>query len=425
MAKSKRQKKRPAVTPINKMEAIKPFITRLNELCDKLGCDAMQHFTTYNEALRLAKWRFRIGNVREVNSEYTNSNYKSKYSRIIKNIAKSPILKAEGLTEYISLIDFTYLFALTNFLERDPIRPAQSQQYLEQLNGRFSYEKLTRYVDMCITQASITTNLPDKPLCAFDARIISVYESTPYYAGEVSFSMRIIRPQKEHIVINNQKHLIYQVFVPCCGSSRNFVRAYINASALKTLYKGDKEELWIYIQSHAIRRFEERTLPIHPIIHNYSFNTSLLTVSRPIIKDKNIYIPYYITDVKAGYFVAEIIDDKVLIKTFILITHASAPEGKKFQALTGLGKMDMNYWDITMLNTFIYNTMTTDNPLYPYFEESQLLPLFKLDEDLSFIDSPTKDVNWEAFSQCIQKHNRHNALSDTELKSIDFSEAFC
>ncbi|TRX70867.1 hypothetical protein [Carboxylicivirga sp. M1479] len=423
MAKSKTRKKKPAIAPVSKTEAIKPFVNRLNELCDMLGCDVMQHFSTYKEILRMARWRFRIGNITDINSEYSNSNYKTKYSKIIKNIAKSPIHKVEGITEYISLVDFTYLCALTNFLERDPNQPEQAQVYLQQLNNRFSPDKLSAYVNQCIVQASFTKNLPDQSLCAFDAKIISVHQSSSFYIGELLFTMRIIRPQKEHIVINKQKRLIYQVFIPCGGKSTDLVRSRLKTSALKPFYKGDKKELLIYIQSHAIRRFQERTLPIHPIISNYGFNTSLLSIDKPIVKNKKLYLPYHINNVKAGYFVAEIVDDKVLIKTFIIASHATAPEGRKFQELTGLHKMDMNYWDITMLNTFIYNTMTSDNPLYPYFEESGLLPLFQLNEDLSFIDSPSKDVNWQSFSQCIQKHNRHNTLSNTELESIDFANA--
>lgn len=421
MAKFKTRKKKSAIAPISKTEAIKPFVNRLNELCDKLGCEAMQHFSTYNEIIRMARWRFRIGNITDISSEYGNSNNKKKYSKIIKNIAKSPIHEVEGLTEYISLVDFTYLCALTNFLERDPKRPAQAQIYLQQLNDRFSPDKIIKYVNQCIVQASFTKNLPDQSLCAFDAKIISVHQTSSFYAGEVLFTMRIVRPQKEHIVINNQKRPIYQVFIPCCGNSTNLVSGKLKTSALKPLYKGDKKELLIYIQSHAIRRVQERTLPIHPIISNYGFNTSLLWSNKPIVKNEKLYLPYYINNVKAGYFVAEIVDDKVLIKTFIIASHATALEGRKFQELTGLHKMDMNYWDITMLNTFIYNTMASDNPLYPYFEESGLLPLFQLNEDLSFIDSPSKDVNWESFSQCIQKHDRHNTLSKTELQSIDFA----
>lgn len=424
MAKSKTRKKRTSSAPVNKMEAIRPFITRLHELCDMAGCDAMQHFTSYNEIIGIAKWRFRIGNVNDISSEYNNSNYKARYSKIIKNISKSPIHKVEGINELISLIDFTYLCALTTFLEKDPNRPNESQHYLEQLNNRFSHEKLTGYVNHCIVQASLTENVPDKALCAFDAKVISVHQSTPYYAGEVQFTMRIPRPQKEYVIFNNIKRPAYQVFIPCCGISKDNVFATRKTSALQKLYKGNKDELPIYIQSHAIKRLNERTLPIHPIIRNYGFNTSLLDAKNITIIDRHIYIPYYIHDMRVGYFIAELIDDKILIRTFILATHTSAPEGRKFQTLTGLRKMDMSYWDITSLNTFIYNTMDASNPLHHYFEESGLLPLFNLNNTLAYVESSSKDVNWEALTQCIQKYNQRNTLSNEELQHIDFETTF-
>jgi hypothetical protein len=48
-------------------------------------------------------------------------------------------------------------------------------------------------------------------------------------------------------------------------------------------------------------------------------------------------------DVKIGYFVVEPVNDMLVIKTFLFITHNCTPEGDKLKELTGLGKSDISY----------------------------------------------------------------------------------
>jgi len=100
------------------------------------------------------------------------------------------------------------------------------------------------------------------------------------------------------------------------------------------------------------------------------------------------------------------------------------PEGCKFQELTGLSKYDVNYWNIDKLSTFVNNHMEEDNELYPHFEQSGLLTLFKLQREQyeanPYITVEDTHVNWEAVNAYInsienEAHDSKEILEELEL----------
>jgi len=128
---------------------------------------------------------------------------------------------------------------------------------------------------------------------------------------------------------------------------------------------------------------------------------------------------------KMGYFVAEIIDEKIILKTFLLLSSNSTPEGTLFKQLTGFSKSDVNYWDLNCLPTFINNDMDKNNHLYTYFEQAGLLHLFKLNPDAIKHDNPEYDydaeINWNKVENYINETADRQALSFEEIDSVNFN----
>nr|WP_321453386.1 hypothetical protein [uncultured Carboxylicivirga sp.] len=130
------------------------------------------------------------------------------------------------------------------------------------------------------------------------------------------------------------------------------------------------------------------------------------------ISNNKLLLPFYIDNIKVGYFIANIIGNKVIIRTFILTTHNSAPEGQKFQKLTGFTKYDMSYWNISSLQTFINNRMPENHQLYSLFEESNLLTLFNLNKDLVDDHRHTStSINWQKLINCFDDYNKRQSQS--------------
>ncbi|TRX70868.1 hypothetical protein [Carboxylicivirga sp. M1479] len=422
MAKSKLRKKKPAT--INKSSSQHNFITRLKELCDLVQCDAMLHIKSQRDINLLNIHRYRIGRVRNVHSDYGQGNYKQNYTKIIKLFSKFKRTQIVGTNTKVSLVDLCYINALKKYINSKYFENKHlKEEYLEQLNRFFKDEEafiseIFNYLNLL----AYYDNLPNAPICSFDISFSRHIGCGCHLLGDINFNVYIRRPIKEYATINKQSRPIYKVFIPASKPEYNLY-CHIQRNLLSNLYKGDKDELEVYIQGHAINRYKERTNPIGDIIKRFHFSQSLICDPIPVVIGQCIYIPCNMTKIRIGYFVAEIIDDIIVIKTFILATHASAPEGQKFQKLTGLSKHDMNYWDITKLETFINNTMPSDNPLYPYFKESGLISLFDLDDTFTSPDKKSNtEATWQHMLNCISKQHIHQNTSQEEMENTKLEE---
>lgn len=112
----------------------------------------------------------------------------------------------------------------------------------------------------------------------------------------------------------------------------------------------------VYIQTHALQRLSERidcylTGSLH-------YNLFLSFKDPKVFYDSynNILIEYRYIGMKAGYFPVEIVDGKIVIRTFLFVTNSGTPEGTMLEKITGLQKLDKKYLALDKLSTF----MTSD-----------------------------------------------------------------
>ena len=113
-------------------------------------------------------------------------------------------------------------------------------------------------------------------------------------------------------------------------------------------------------------------------------------------------IPYSIYGCKVGYFCCEIIDECVVIRTFLFVTHSDTPEGDKLKEICGLEKDDVGYWKIDRLSTF----MNIDAEKYPrlrnLFTRAGCGDLFNLRDD-HFHEEKRQAHNLEGLREFIKK----------------------
>lgn len=126
----------------------------------------------------------------------------------------------------------------------------------------------------------------------------------------------------------------------------------VSARKLKNYYSGNKKELPVYIQSHAIIRMVHRLDLFDNFYLTLQFFINLTPLTNFIFYRGYILIPFVVRRIKMGYFMATIVKDVLLIRTFLFITHGSTPEGDRLRALTGMQKQDLAYWRIDRLSTF-------------------------------------------------------------------------
>jgi hypothetical protein len=110
----------------------------------------------------------------------------------------------------------------------------------------------------------------------------------------------------------------------------------------------------MYIQSHAIHRFKERTDIADALLRNYLINSSL-TASRVIVKCPNgqHFICCYMANILIGYFAYIIQGDKLFILSFLPLVSQITPEGEKLYRILNLGKEELIYLGMDKLNFYV------------------------------------------------------------------------
>lgn len=144
-----------------------------------------------------------------------------------------------------------------------------------------------------------------------------------------------------------------------------------------------EKTLKVFILEHALRRIEERLDTINIGHSHHQIFTSTVQCNNAIVNGNSILIPYFILGKKVGYLASIILDDILLIKTFLFITNASTPEGEKLYRNTKLQILDKKFLAIDKLSSFITDDIKTNTTLRDIFVQAGCEHLF--DDDFSLI----------------------------------------
>jgi len=118
-------------------------------------------------------------------------------------------------------------------------------------------------------------------------------------------------------------------------------------------HKGSKCQLDLYIQSHALNRFQERLNVLEEDELNYCLWLNTANIIAFEFYKSYLLLPVKIYDKTIGYFFVNVIGDKLVLRTFLFITHSCTPEGDRLKELSGLQKNDIKYWHVDRLSAII------------------------------------------------------------------------
>ena len=127
----------------------------------------------------------------------------------------------------------------------------------------------------------------------------------------------------------------------------------------------------VYITQHCVNRLVERLDCLDRFLLCFNIQNiiiSFLATGGEFSLEGGL-MDYYISGIKAGYLVYEIIDDCIIMKTFLFITNQGTPEGNKLRRLLHLTTDDAKYWHIDQLSTFINSDIYDDPRLKDVFAE--------------------------------------------------------
>lgn len=184
-----------------------------------------------------------------------------------------------------------------------------------------------------------------------------------------------------------------------------------------TLRKEDTgKQINVYIQSHAVNRLSERIDCINTGLLQYYMYSSIKN-PKIFYFCNNLLIEFQMFNSKAGYFRADLFDDKIIIRTFLFITNNGTPECYKLQKNTGLKKLDIKYLEIERLSTFMSSDVGNNEEVRRILEESDCGCLVELYEKVK--DICTKQPEYsisDVLIDYIKYHNPEIGLKDENRK---------
>jgi hypothetical protein len=133
----------------------------------------------------------------------------------------------------------------------------------------------------------------------------------------------------------------------------------------------ESRNLPVFVQSHAIRRVDER-LPQQALgsaISHYFLCASLLELKVVGRQGDNYLIEFDILGHRVGYLVGRLAQDKLIITTFLFLTMEGTPEFKLLKEKHGLTRRDIEYAGLDRLETFMNPEVRTDPHLVEALEE--------------------------------------------------------
>ena len=96
-------------------------------------------------------------------------------------------------------------------------------------------------------------------------------------------------------------------------------------------------------------------------------------------------IEYRILETKAGYFRIDVIDGKILVRTFLFPTQSSTPEGQLLAKNTGLQKLDTSYLSMDRLSSLMSSEVMNNVQSQEIFQNAGCQSLFELYEKVNVL----------------------------------------
>jgi hypothetical protein len=123
---------------------------------------------------------------------------------------------------------------------------------------------------------------------------------------------------------------------------------YVTPEQLKIKHARQRLQIPVYITPHAIDRLSDRTgCTMISYVTTFLYMSIIKGDYIPLSK-KTFLMEYRLMDYKIGYFMAELIDEILLLRTFRLLTHPDTPEGATIKKLA---KQDAAYNELLNFDT--------------------------------------------------------------------------
>lgn len=190
---------------------------------------------------------------------------------------------------------------------------------------------------------------------------------TPFGPGNL-ISINTFKIESSDVIIDDTKRTVIRMGYAFPGYGIDWLS--MKPSELNIQGYDSDNPLDVYIQTHALHRLAERIdcFPIGSVHYNMFQSFKFPKVFYDL--HGNTLVEFRFFHTKAGYFRIDVIDGKIIIRTFLFVTNNGTPEGQKLGSNTRLQKLDKKYLAIDKLSTFMTSDVGKDENVKKIFIDS-------------------------------------------------------
>lgn len=406
----KRKKGKPIQQPLG---GYKRFLKDLYTTLELLGIEE-QYFALSHESKRRLHWcQVKIRNPESINQHASPKDLK-RINETIRKFYKIPYIEIENATlscQQLWMLHAYYIELARLEKKQNKESPLQ-REYAEKADCYFK-EFYTRMTCSYYTALTELCN-PAVKYLSIKSGFTEISKKDPRV--EMYFHVHAISPVKKSIMIGGINRPAFRIGIPLWEGNVNWVS--VKTSMLGSWYHGRAEEIEVYIQSHALFRLNERLDLMAPEYINYVLWDNTVEIKEFVIYHNYLLFPFKLYGIKVGYLAASIVEDKLLFRTFLFITHNCTPEGDKLKELSGLGKEDVKYWGIDRISAFMGLDEEKNPELVRIFTEAGISNIFKL-KGMAFDQALIGTEDFEGLEGYIHK-NLEMSKPDAEFLYENF-----
>ena len=154
--------------------------------------------------------------------------------------------------------------------------------------------------------------------------------------------------------------------------------------------------LKVYVQSHTLKRLDERIDCVSTTLSHLNFFSSIVNAKVFYDNNHHILIEHRICECKVGYFRVDIVDGIAVVRTFLFLTQSGTPEGQLLWKNTGLQKLDTKYLAMDKLSSFMSSDIGDNDRVRKILQNSGCQGLLDL---------------YAIINKCSTKHPSHSLSS--------------
>ena len=275
-----------------------------------------------------------------------------------------------SIRDYLTIGQSLYFFVNS---EHD----AHSKQLLK--------EKFARYINYASEEGSPYLRLNEilwfvtVPFCDLSSHLYWMTHTFKLEGVRLTdeFELHTVRPERKRVCLDGVVRTVFRMGWAMPEAGPQWVD--IDRGLFDDTVEHGQATVPVFVQSHALHRMSERLDCTDSYLQQFYMFVSLREPKVVPAPNGGWLIEYGFKGYKLGYLLADMIDEVLVIRTFLFITMDSTPEGKALQEAIGLEAVDKKYLAIDRLSTFLVSDIINHPDIKAHFIQAGCEDLFGFD----------------------------------------------